>query len=213
MMTQRRGRLPGAYMVARPSLDSTSSRGDEWGESPDGAVLRALRRVNILPEARVTALRKQWMARPRRPPNLNTTDDDIWIEYFAEPAMTEADARVALAARDAGATDFRSSLPANWEILGRLYLLVGQPEVAAPWLERAANTCRIIDGNEQRSYVASTIHAANELGLAREALHDIPAACAAYARVLERWGDAKPKSITADAARARMKALACPPSK
>jgi serine/threonine-protein kinase len=38
-----------------------------------------------------------------------------------------------------------------------------------------------------------------------------PSACAHYAKILERWGHAKPRSVTADEARARSKALACPP--
>ena len=35
-------------------------------------------------------------------------------------------------------------------------------------------------------------------------------ACEQYAAILRRWGGAKPRSITADKARARSKALACP---
>jgi hypothetical protein len=43
---------------------------------------------------------------------------------------------------------------------------------------------------------------------AREGLHDVPGACAAYQRVLDRFGQA-PKSITADAAREARRRLAC----
>ena len=39
---------------------------------------------------------------------------------------------------------------------------------------------------------------------------DIAAACASYRVVRERWGTARPRSVTAEKALARMKALACP---
>jgi serine/threonine-protein kinase len=39
---------------------------------------------------------------------------------------------------------------------------------------------------------------------------DRDGACAQYAAILSRWGNAKPKSVTADKARARSTALACP---
>ncbi|WP_438008269.1 hypothetical protein WME89_05915 [Sorangium sp. So ce321] len=47
------------------------------------------------------------------------------------------------------------------------------------------------------------------LGQALEQTGDTPGACAAYQSVIDRWGDAKPQSVTADSARARMKAIGC----
>ncbi|MEJ7732226.1 MAG: protein kinase [Polyangiaceae bacterium] len=48
------------------------------------------------------------------------------------------------------------------------------------------------------------------LGQALEQTGDKPGACAAYDKALHRWGNAKPKSVTGDDARARSKALGCP---
>jgi serine/threonine-protein kinase len=48
------------------------------------------------------------------------------------------------------------------------------------------------------------------LGHARAAKHDTAGACAAYRVVLERWGNAKPRSVTADDVRKRARALSGP---
>ena len=54
------------------------------------------------------------------------------------------------------------------------------------------------------------------LGRALEAKGDKVAACAAYEVIPGRWGHAKPRSVTADKAQERKKALGCerltPPS-
>jgi hypothetical protein len=52
-----------------------------------------------------------------------------------------------------------------------------------------------------------------ELGQALEAKGDRPGARAAYERVLERWGKAKPRSLTAERARARQAGLDVAPTK
>jgi serine/threonine-protein kinase len=56
------------------------------------------------------------------------------------------------------------------------------------------------------------MHSTLDLGQALEATGDATGACGAYRKVLARWGNAKPKSVTADKARARSKALRCPVS-
>jgi serine/threonine-protein kinase len=53
------------------------------------------------------------------------------------------------------------------------------------------------------------VHAALDLGRALEAKNDTPGACDAYAKVLARFGKAKPRSVSAEAARARRSALRC----
>ena len=47
------------------------------------------------------------------------------------------------------------------------------------------------------------------LGQALERTGEISGACEAYASVIDRWGNASPRSVTAEQARARMKALGC----
>ncbi len=87
--------------------------------------------------------------------------------------------------------------------VGRTYLLAGQPALALPWLERAARKCEVI------SYPFEHVRAHLLLGQAREATGDTLGACAAYGRVLDRWGHATPRSVTAEQAKARVQALDC----
>jgi hypothetical protein len=53
------------------------------------------------------------------------------------------------------------------------------------------------------------IHAHLYLGELDEQAGDEASACGHYAKVLDRWGHAKPRSVTADKARERVKALGC----
>jgi TolA-binding protein len=48
-----------------------------------------------------------------------------------------------------------------------------------------------------------------DLGRALEQTGETAAACAAYAKVTERWGHAKPRSVTAEAAAAGFRRLRC----
>jgi eukaryotic-like serine/threonine-protein kinase len=52
------------------------------------------------------------------------------------------------------------------------------------------------------------VHGIFALGEAREHAGDVAGARAAYEEVLRRWGKAKPRSVTADKARARLARLA-----
>ena len=57
--------------------------------------------------------------------------------------------------------------------------------------------------------IRSHQYAAELLGEALEAKGDKDGACVAYGEVLVHWGNAKPRSVTADKARAHMKTLGC----
>jgi eukaryotic-like serine/threonine-protein kinase len=70
-------------------------------------------------------------------------------------------------------------------------------------LQEAAGVCWVRD--EPFPPVLATL----DLGLAREGLKDRLGACDAYRRVLQLWGNAKPRSVTAEKARDRMKAIGC----
>jgi serine/threonine-protein kinase len=48
------------------------------------------------------------------------------------------------------------------------------------------------------------------LGDALASKGDTASACAAYRVVLDRWGSARPRSVTADQARAHAASLRCP---
>jgi serine/threonine-protein kinase len=89
--------------------------------------------------------------------------------------------------------------------IGHTYLLAGRNAEALPLLERGAASCQALD--LPYPYVRTLLW----VGQAREANGDKAGACRAYASVVERWGKARPRSITADEARARMTALRCTP--
>jgi hypothetical protein len=88
-------------------------------------------------------------------------------------------------------------------VLGRALVLAGRPREALPHLERAVADCRAHYG----PFLDTAFHL--HLGMAREGLGDKDGACSVYKVVLDRWGEAKPRSVTAEKARAQAKALGC----
>ena len=94
---------------------------------------------------------------------------------------------------------------ANHAVLGTLLLRAGRAAEAVPFLERAAHGC---DG-----FLAPVAHvrAAAQLGRALEVTGDHAGACAAYQRVLGRWGATTAPSVTTRDAQLRATALGCAP--
>jgi eukaryotic-like serine/threonine-protein kinase len=86
--------------------------------------------------------------------------------------------------------------------LGRLLLMAGRSDDALIYLRAAAADCGPL------SDAFSAVRAHDWLATALESRGDTAGACAEYGKVLDRWGSAK-KSVTADRARARRKALHC----
>jgi len=132
-------------------------------------------------------------------------DPVFWVGAHAWPVATPTEARLALDAL-ARFEPLRSiwEFPAEFAI-GRTYLLAGFPDQALPHLTRAANACDALENPFDH------VRASLLLGQALEAKNDISGACTAYQRVVRQWGDAKPRSVTASAARARISALKCAP--
>ncbi|WP_394831914.1 serine/threonine-protein kinase [Pendulispora rubella] len=89
---------------------------------------------------------------------------------------------------------------------GHLRLAAGDVVRAAPLLETATRSCQGLH------HGAMNVRAHLWLGIAREQLGDVPAACDAYRFVTERWGSAKPTSVSAREAERRSRALNCPRS-
>jgi serine/threonine-protein kinase len=127
----------------------------------------------------------------------------VWLFGYAAATETPDDARDALAARPAH-SPLRHSIIADTSV-GTTYLLASQPSEALPYLRRAAHSCSAIDYPLEHTRV----HLA--LGQALEAVHQPREACEAYAIVLARWGNARPRSITAERARRFAKDLGCRP--
>ncbi len=85
--------------------------------------------------------------------------------------------------------------------VGKAYALAGNYDDALPLLKMVTEACIALDMPEvqTRSYYF--------LGLAMEGKGDLVGAKKAYSVVVERWGKARPKSVTADKAGARLKQL------
>jgi tetratricopeptide (TPR) repeat protein len=88
--------------------------------------------------------------------------------------------------------------------IGRTYFLAGKIDEAIPYLRRASASCTV--WQDPFGVLRSSLL----LGRALEQ-RDKQGACDAYRKVLERWGNAKPRSVTADEARARSRELGCGP--
>jgi serine/threonine-protein kinase len=131
----------------------------------------------------------------------------LWYSVFAQPVATPDEARDALATKpDASPPPD----PAADGALGRVLYLAGRSGDAATLLGAEARTCAVLGGLV--SPVGTTIDAIRDrafLGQALEAAGDTTGACSAYGFVLTHWGSARPRSRSAEVARARSRALGC----
>ncbi|MDB5215582.1 MAG: Serine/threonine protein kinase [Myxococcaceae bacterium] len=186
------------------------SRSDAWSKSTQGdagidaslTLARSSTRAGGLSQAEFIARRTAWLEDERR----NIAQSGLtWTYAFAAPAETKEQAEEALAALPAyqPLSSFTYYVGIPDAEIGRTYLLAGQPDAAIPHLTKAVATCSAF-----RHPFAHT-QAALHLGEALESKGDTTGACAAYAKVIARWGRAKPRSLSAERARARSKALAC----
>jgi serine/threonine-protein kinase len=136
-----------------------------------------------------------------------------WGEAWARPARTPEEAGDAIAAL---ASDSRLALPRGGEFAGsasfdadasagHVFVLIGRYADAIPFLRRSAANCFLLESP------FAHLHAQLDLGSALERSSDVAGACVQYGAILAQWGRAKPRSVTADEARARAKSLGCAP--
>jgi serine/threonine-protein kinase len=179
---------------------------------PRAYALAIQHRYGALSDAELIAARTAWLAEDRQ---LAVADQSwAWLAYYAWPALTPAEARDAVAALPAfeplGLDQLRNG---HGAAAGRTFLLGGATERALPLLRDAAAWCgpTVETSGDSLSigWQFVMIQSHLYLGLALEQRGDTAGACAEYARVLERWGHARPKSVTADAAREHATALGC----
>jgi serine/threonine-protein kinase len=126
----------------------------------------------------------------------------IWLSAYAGAASTPEDADEAAGAMPPDMPKSPATAAAR-AALGEVLRLKGAPIDALPLLESASRACMTIDDPPWH------VFAAMHLAEAREASGDSAGACEAYRVVLDRWGGAKPRSTTAEAARARVRTLGC----
>jgi serine/threonine-protein kinase len=129
----------------------------------------------------------------------------IWVAGYARTASTRDEANAALDALVGFGGAPPVFLPRSqgdaW--IGHTYVLADRAAEALPYLERAVRQCALLWPIDQT-------RALHDLGVAHAATGHKDQACASFARVIGRWGAAKPRSITAESARARSRTLGCP---
>ncbi len=148
--------------------------------------------------------RDQWIANQRSA--RGSMKGAAPMAFYAHGLQTQDEAREALRLFSQVTPPAVISVrdPSMDTAFGRLYLLAGRPRDALPYLRRVVNDCSTLDTPIEH------IRASWLLGQALETTGDTEGACAAYAQVLRRWGDASPPSLTASKARDRTRALRCP---
>jgi serine/threonine-protein kinase len=184
-----------------------------WTARP--LALFTLQRSGAMPAARFASLRDEWLRATPFAFEMNRPWL-AWVGFSADPARTPREAREALASRpDAGLPSpcgFDSPFTQSFaqegfgdRALANVYALAGDVEQALPAARRGAAACDVLSAPvaQVRAHVA--------LGRALEAKGDAAGACEAYAYVLHRWPSPKPRSTSAELARARSAALRCAP--
>jgi eukaryotic-like serine/threonine-protein kinase len=199
-------RVAGDYLGRRDAWEP-DARSDDYAMAADAVpdLLAAARKANRITPAELILKRAEWVRGWEKKAPL-WYRRYVWAHGFAATVDTADDAREALVALPE-----YEPLPIYYPRalaeaqVGRALLLGGRTDEALPWLERAARTCRVLELPVQHT------RAALWLGMAREARGDKEGACAAYRVVRDRWGKAKPRSVTAEKAADRQRALGCAP--
>jgi tetratricopeptide (TPR) repeat protein len=209
MILEEQGRGADAARVAQRFLErreawEVTPRTDDRALSrdPTQALLSVQVRAGTLSAtaaAAQRAARRAWWE--RRQGSLPEVGGFVWITQYAAGVETRAEAAEALAAlaRFGGVPPY-ALLPGMHvdAVVGRAYLLAGRAAEALPALTRAATSCYAL------RFPVDQMRAVRDLGVARAATGDRAGACAAFKRVVDRWGRATPRSVTAEDARARM---------
>jgi len=132
-----------------------------------------------------------------------TFDWYVWASAYGGLLESAEQAKQALAAMPARQTPALKSGANPWMDLrmGRCHALAGESKRAIAPLQRLTRSCEVL------AQPMLVIHAHYFLGLALEQTDDLEAARKAYATVVKYWGKARPTSMTAEKARARLDAL------
>jgi serine/threonine-protein kinase len=143
-----------------------------------------------------------WIAKWTKLSPSKDAADAALIAAYLWPAETREQAADALQRLPQHVPLSYPNLDANF-ILGKANFLAGRIDEALPYLRRAADACLGL------ATPVDTTHAALMLGHALDSKGDKAGACAAYKIVLDRWGKAKPRSVSADDARVASAKLGC----
>jgi serine/threonine-protein kinase len=126
---------------------------------------------------------------------------NAWSQTYAYAVQTPSEATAAIAKLD----ELDAGVPTSFRgAAARALFLGGRGEQARAELESTIRGCSTVFG-----YAMNWVHGQLYLGELDERDGNTEGACAHYAKVLERWGHAKPRSVTADEARAHAAKLHC----
>jgi eukaryotic-like serine/threonine-protein kinase len=202
------GRVKEAGDVARGMLEAkgwtAETRLEDEGISQDvtPSMLAAERAAGWISEVDMADGRARWLAswEGKLPPFFRPY---LWVHGYADTVATPSDAVEAVTALKSfgGVPVFRPNATA---LIGRVYLLAGRTDEAMPWLESEARGCYSL----ARPFEHLRAH--YWLGRGQEAKGDAASACRSYSEVIDRWGSARPRSVTADDASKRAQSLRCP---
>ena len=196
----------GRSKKASAIADDYLKRVDAWaGASAVGTTMRLLRvmlHTGNLAKPAFQTRRDEWLQRYQK---IDSSEKTMpWLLAYAFNLETREEAEEALTALDALPAGMRPTPMRNKEEgsleLGKMYVLLGRTDDALPFLRQRASSCL---SNLNRVLVSDV------LGQALEQKGDIQGACSAYATVIDRFGKAKPRSLTAERAKARSRALGC----
>ncbi len=208
--TKRAGAMAKDFLARLPSYNRASSREDVLpaveaavasGDMTRAEAMALVRKVLQEETATVGDPKSPEAQRLRRYPyaaDAMTTDDEAALRDLLA-AYGEPVPAVDLATR----LTEPPGQPPWWRGFGKALLVTGDVDAGLPLLETAGRACDVLE--RPLDFVRGVYW----LGVAREKKGDGAGACAAYQRVLGTWGHAKPRSVTADRARARMKAIGC----
>jgi len=130
--------------------------------------------------------------------------EELWNAAFGECVETRADAERGIeAARELGMLDSNRALDSDFA-LGRALAAVGNRDEATRLLRRFLARCDGLTRPRDR------MRAHVELGNLRRDAGDVTEAASLYSVVVATWGDAKPRSVTLEAARRALAALRRP---
>ncbi|HVK68331.1 MAG TPA: protein kinase [Polyangium sp.] len=167
------------------------------------ALLVTARRAGVITREGLASRRRAWLAEwsSRVTPAARSY---LWLHGWAATTIVAEDARDALVAL-AEHGPLPPYVPGTLvgASAGVTFLLGGRLDEAKRWLMQAAGSCSAL------SFPMAHTRAHLWLGQALEASGDTRSACASYRTVLDRWGRARPKSVTADEARERSTRLGC----
>jgi serine/threonine-protein kinase len=174
--------------------------------------LATLRRAGKRTEAEVRSLRNSWQ-REWFGDALPAVRGHAWTWLYAYLAERTSEAREALAALERYAPlPPDQTRPRHAGARGRVYALVGDAAMAIPLLRAEVDACgegRVTRVPSGMWWLAGTLRDRLLLGGLLEQKGDRAGACAQYAAIVARWGGARPRSLTAEAARAQIAALGC----